>query len=78
MDLLQMSMSAGLLVIAIVFIRAVGRDRLPKTAFLVSHYYYLPPPIVKVLLGIRSVLVESIGIATIAPNHIYYLYCKVQ
>ena len=35
MNLLQMSISAGLLVIAIVLIRAVALNRLPKTAFLI-------------------------------------------
>ena len=35
MSLLQMSISAGLLIIAIVLIRSVGLNKLPKTAFLI-------------------------------------------
>src|SRR5215469_9985402 len=35
MSLVQMSISAGLLIVAIALIRAVALDRLPKTTFLV-------------------------------------------
>jgi len=68
MGILQMSMSAGLLVIAIVLIRAVALNKLPKTMFLVLWGVALCRLLIPVSVPLRYSVYSAMGeIAKIAP-----------
>ena len=73
MSLLEMSISAGLLVIAIVLIRVIALNKLPKVAFLVLWGVVLVRLLVPVAIpmpfgiNFQSVLTEAIS--TVSPNN---------
>ena len=70
MNILQMSITAGVLVIAVVLIRAVALNRLPKIMFLVlwgvALFRLLVPVSIPLSFSVPSIINEAIN--TVIPN----------